>query len=218
MYKIFGAAAIVGLFLLSSIASTGLALEAEPKMKEGELKTITKGLPQAEPQPQPRQQQMYNIEPIEWDGDVYDLEEYPGESMGYPNDFPFVKNGDLATTLIFRWRPVPIGHNAIITAQIRNVVPVPPGAAEFRSKGGEAQLRVYKTIAGIPIPGAIFISDWKTVNALLPWIPSDRIHYGTVALPGNLYFVTHNINPNAYEGPGRHLSIRCGYILGFPVQ
>ena len=89
MCKILGAAAIVGLLAIGSIASAGLVLNVSPKTglaldaspNEGELKIITKELPQGPQQQEPPEQP--------YEGGTYAAPDYLGwgddETLPFPS-------------------------------------------------------------------------------------------------------------------------------------
>ena len=127
MYKMFGAVTIIGLFLIGSIASTGLAAVQSGQRLMGvqigtqiqEQPQQQQQQPQQQEQEQPaqeeQQQQQVREQPqqelqgyqipvggviVDYEDDAYAVPGFEPETLPYPWDF--VRHPDLATGLIFR--------------------------------------------------------------------------------------------------------------------
>jgi hypothetical protein len=208
IYKIFGAVAIIGLFVLGSM-STGMANE---RVAFGERKVV-----ESEPIASEPIELELEGEPAyaDFDDDQYPIG-YPGESLDYcPETTPiFFKNGDLATTIV--WRRPTVLTDARIRVKVRNV-----GAGQ--SGGGTMAFTLYTCVLGIPqMLQPTYVSDTRTVSPLKE--DESEVHVFPSLLPGagidmsgNLYYFRNNINPYKYEGPIRHHSVRHGWLVGIQL-
>lgn len=205
MYRIFGAVAIIGLFLIGSM-STGLAAQQ-----------------QAVPGVQPGGQQQ--IEGIlayaDFDDDQLptgQVPAQPGESLDYPQTLPITHNGDLATVLAWRRPVIDLGEKmARIRVQVRNVA-----IDGSQSQGGTIKFHLYGTLLGLPnFFDPVYVSDTRAVSALCAWEKEVFVYpnlLNGIEMGNPLYYFKSDINPTClYEGFGRHISDRYGFLLGVLV-
>jgi len=190
IYKIFGAAAIIGLFLLSSIASTSLAAIGGVQVaRSRELQLPDQGLVAPS--------QRYIV--ADYDDPAFPLgSDYPDESCAYdPFNTPIFGHGsDLATVLIAR---IPMTNMLVV--RVRNL-------GTESSPGGTIRIKVYG-LSVIPIHNSL-----KTVHALPPWILADTYLLGPIAFSQPVHLVTCRIRSSVYEGLGRNLNFRVGFVQG----
>jgi len=115
IYKIFGAVAIIGLFLLSSVASTSMAAPRQQNPVVRQEESL-----QRQTQPQLQRQQGYMIPAggviADYEDGAYIVPDFEPETLPYA--WEPIRQPDLATGLIFK---VPQGnHQAKIWFVIRN--------------------------------------------------------------------------------------------------
>ena len=197
IYKIFGAAAIIGLFLISSIPSTSLAAIGQSQgmqvVQSDEL-----------------QQQQQDEEEIDFDDDQYPLDNYGwlGETLPYPQSTPFWGNGDLAVTFATRAITQPAQQRGKVYVKVRNV-------GLSTSLGGEIQIKVRHTLAGIPTD-LVYQSSWINI----PTTTAGRARriitpiIGTISMDELLYYFRAEIESDSPEGPIRGHNVRHGYFVG----
>ena len=184
-YKIFGAAAIIGLFLLSSLGSTSLAITQNQKPQTDAGLGIEPGI-----------QDEYVI--ADYDDPAYTLDGYPDETLAYdPNSPIFGHGSDLATTIIACF---PLTD--ILWVRVRNV-------GTTQSEGGKITIKVYAFVSLKLFP---ILKIQRSVTALPAWILAQNFIEGPVAFTQPVHLVTSDIDPYAYEGIGRHISYRVGWV------
>ena len=195
MYKIFGAVAIIGLFLLGSVASTSMAAPRQQNPVVQQEESLQR---QAQPQ-QPQQQYVVAI----YDDEAYPLgPDYPDESCAYnPYTTPLFGQ-DLATTTIACF---PLTD--LLWIRVRNVGV--PGSG--LSSGATIKIKVYAfaTMHGLPIFNAK-----DAVVALPPWTLAQNFIKGPVPFTQPAHLVTSRIKLpfGVWEGFLRSFNFRIGLV------
>jgi len=199
VYKIFGAAVIVGLLFIGSIASTGLAAIRQPtKQLQGQSFQNELRLPDQGPVTPSTPSKKYIV--ADYDDPAFPLgSDYPDESCAYDlfNTPIFGHGSDLATVLIAK---IPMANRLLV--RVRNL-------GIEQSPGGQIRIKVYAMGNILPIHSSV-----HAVRALPPWILADTYLLGPIAFSQPLHTVTCRIRSSVYEGLGRNLNFRVGFVQG----
>ena len=201
-YKIFGTAAIVGLFLLCSIATTSSA--AVGAMGKISVQAGAEELTMIKVQ---------DSEEVDFDDAKIPIPGFPGETLPYDNDpeiTPLFDNGDLATTFGFRVITRQLQKEGHLYIRVRNV-------GTSTSPGGDIQVTIRDCIAGIPA-GLVYDGDWKEI----PTTTAGRARSfvvppllaGPISMDEPLYYFRAQIDADAPEGLIRGHNVRHGYFIG----
>jgi hypothetical protein len=184
IYKIFGAAAIIGLFLLSSIASTSMAAprQQNPVVIQEESLQI-----QAQPQ-QPAEDEA----PIEWDDQQIPLQWY-GETSPYEitEEILGLLNGHILVTLGWRLCYFPLQRGKLFL-HVRNVIP-------STSPGGDLAVTVRELIGGNP--GDLVYQGTQEVGTVSGFRLKLKMFpiLGTIDFSKAMYYFKANIDPDANQ-------------------
>lgn len=198
MNKIFGAVAIIGLFLISSIASTGLAA----RTAGGQMILKETGQQQAQQQGQQVQEQQYmeGEEEDSWyyDDDEIPLDGYDGESLAYPLDLTIVAP-DLFVTRIFKIRRI-LFPEVYIGIIVRNI-------GLWKSNGGTLYVNILRK----------FFHESYTIRGPIIPFRCRRFYIGPWNV--NQFDTSHLVfcrwtTPDDEGGPIRNFNMRAGIVLG----
>jgi len=185
IYKIFGAVAIIGLFLLGSIASTSMAAprQQDPVVIQEESLQM-----QAQPQ-QPAEDEA----PIEWDDQQIPLQWY-GETSPYEitGEILALGSGHILVTLGWRLINFPLQQRGKLFLHVRNVIP-------STSPGGDLAVTVRELIGGNPgdlvYQGAQEVGTVSGFRLKLKMFPI----LGTIDMSKAMYYFKANIDPDANQ-------------------
>jgi len=194
IYKIFGAAAIIGLFLLSSLASTSMAAPRQQNpvvRQEGSLQ-IPAQQQEESLQIQVQPQQPSDEAEIEWADQKIPLQWY-GETSPYEitEEILALGSGHILVTLGWRLCYFPLQRGKLFI-HVRNVVP-------SASPGGELSVTVRELIGGNP--GDLVYQGDKEVGTVggfrlkIKMFPT----IGTIDMSAAMYYFKANINPDANQ-------------------